>query len=161
MCLCCYLVYLLLFSRWVVSDSFRTPWTVACQAPLSMGYSLQARILERVTISFSRASSNPRIKPALTGGFFTTDLPGKPLFGLLTRTFISMIIFLFVCLFSRATGDSLIKTACSYRCSILSYLCSYWSQLTWNIVCSRNCFLGHSRLYLLPLVPVFHNVGFP
>ena len=58
---------------------------------------LQARILERVAISFSRASSDPGIKPALTGGFFTTDLPGKPLFGLLTRTFISMIIFLFVC----------------------------------------------------------------
>ena len=32
-----------------------TPWTVTCQAPLSMG--LQARILERVAISFSRGSS--------------------------------------------------------------------------------------------------------
>ena len=29
-----------------------TPWTVACQAPLSMGFS-QARILEWVAISFS------------------------------------------------------------------------------------------------------------
>ena len=29
-----------------------TPWTVACQAPLSMGF-LQARILEWVAISFS------------------------------------------------------------------------------------------------------------
>ena len=36
-----------------------TPWTVARQAPLSMGI-LQARILERVTISFSRGSSWPR-----------------------------------------------------------------------------------------------------
>ena len=30
-----------------------TPWTVACQAPLSMGI-LQARILKWVAISFSR-----------------------------------------------------------------------------------------------------------
>ena len=36
-----------------------TPWTVAHQAPLSMGIS-QARILEWVAISFSRESSRPR-----------------------------------------------------------------------------------------------------
>ena len=33
-----------------------TPWTAACQAPLSMGF-FQARILEWVAISFSRGSS--------------------------------------------------------------------------------------------------------
>ena len=38
---------------------FVTPWTIACQAPLSMGI-LQTRILERVAISFSRGSSCPR-----------------------------------------------------------------------------------------------------
>ena len=38
---------------------FVTPWTVACQAPLSMGI-LQARILEWVAISFSRRSSRLR-----------------------------------------------------------------------------------------------------
>ena len=37
---------------------FATPWTIACQATLSM--ILQARILEWVTISFSRGSSQPR-----------------------------------------------------------------------------------------------------
>ena len=26
------------FSRWVMSDSLWTPWTTACQAPLSMGF---------------------------------------------------------------------------------------------------------------------------
>ena len=30
---------LLLFSLYVMSDSFATPWTTACQAPLSMGSS--------------------------------------------------------------------------------------------------------------------------
>ena len=38
---------------------FATPWTVAHQAPLSMGI-FQARILEWTAISSSRASSQPR-----------------------------------------------------------------------------------------------------
>ena len=41
---------------------FATPWTVACQASLSMGI-LQARILEWVAIPFSRGSSQPGIEP--------------------------------------------------------------------------------------------------
>ena len=36
-----------------------TPWTVACQAPLPMGFS-QARISERVAIAFSRGTSRRR-----------------------------------------------------------------------------------------------------
>ena len=42
---------------------------------------LQAKILEWVAIAFSRGSSQPRGQiqsPALGGGFFTTELPGKP-----------------------------------------------------------------------------------
>ena len=50
--MCCCLVI-------VLSDSFVTPWTAACQAPLSVGFS-QARILELVAISFSRGTSWPR-----------------------------------------------------------------------------------------------------
>ena len=41
----------------------------------------QARILEWFAISYSRDLSNPGIKPmspALAGGFFTTEPPGKP-----------------------------------------------------------------------------------
>ena len=41
---------------------FETPWTVACQAPLSMGI-LQARILAWIAIPSSRGSSQPGIKP--------------------------------------------------------------------------------------------------
>ena len=51
-CLC-------VLSSSVVSDSFVTPWTVACQAPLSMGF-LQVRILEWVATSSSRGPSQPR-----------------------------------------------------------------------------------------------------
>ena len=52
---------LLLFSSSAVSDSV-TPWTIACQASLSMGI-LQARVPGWVVISFSRGSS-PGIEPA-------------------------------------------------------------------------------------------------
>ena len=38
---------------------FATPWTVAYQAPLSMGF-FQAIVLEWIAISFSRGSSWPR-----------------------------------------------------------------------------------------------------
>ena len=38
---------------------FSTPWTVPCQAPLSMG-SLQSRILEWIAMPSSRGSSQPR-----------------------------------------------------------------------------------------------------
>ena len=38
---------------------FATPWSVVCQAPLSMGI-LQARILEWVAMPSSRGSSQPR-----------------------------------------------------------------------------------------------------
>ena len=49
----------------LVTKSFTTlgyPWTVACQAPLSMGF-FQARVLEWVAISFCRDLPDPRIKP--------------------------------------------------------------------------------------------------
>ena len=49
---------MLLFSHLVMSHSFATPWTVACQAPLCMGFPRQ--ILVRVAVSFSRGSSQPR-----------------------------------------------------------------------------------------------------
>ena len=56
-----YQLLLLLFDYSFVSDSFSTPWTVACQAPLSSVHGiLQARILGWVAISSSRGSSQPR-----------------------------------------------------------------------------------------------------
>ena len=52
---------------------FVTPWTVACQAPLSKGI-LQARILEWVAMLFSRGSSQARDwtqVSLIARGFFT------------------------------------------------------------------------------------------
>ena len=45
---------------------FVTLWTIAFQAPLSMGLILQARILEWVAISSSRDSSQPRAQTRLS-----------------------------------------------------------------------------------------------
>ena len=60
---------------------FVTPWAVARQGPSVCGIS-QARILHWiVAISFSRGFSWIRdqgfTSPALAGGFFTAELPGK------------------------------------------------------------------------------------
>ena len=60
-----------------------TPWTVACQAPLSMGFSRQEYWSE---FPFPSPGDLPDsgIKPMtlrspmLAGGFFTTEPPGKP-----------------------------------------------------------------------------------
>ena len=63
-----------------MSDSFATPWTVACQAPLSMGFPRQ-EYWSGLPFPSSGDLPNPAIGPtfpALAGGFFTTDPPGKP-----------------------------------------------------------------------------------
>ena len=58
---------------------FMTPWTVACQAPLSMGFSRQEDWSE---LPFPPPGDLPRpgiepSSPALAAGFFTTEPPGK------------------------------------------------------------------------------------
>ena len=57
-----------------------TPWTVANQAPLSMGI-LQARILECVAMTSSRGFSQPRAQSQVShtaGRFFTLSHQGRP-----------------------------------------------------------------------------------
>ena len=67
------------FSHWVVSKSCDP---MVCSLPASSVHGIfQARILEWVAISFSRGSSNPRIKPrspALQADSLPTELWGKP-----------------------------------------------------------------------------------
>ena len=48
-----------------------------CSPPSAVHGIFQARILEWVDISFFRGSSQPKA-PALAGGLFTTEPPGKP-----------------------------------------------------------------------------------
>ena len=57
------------------------PWTIAHQAPLSMGI-LQAKVLEWVAMPSSRGSCRPRDQTRVSyiaGRFFTTEPSGKPL----------------------------------------------------------------------------------
>ena len=64
----------------VRAHSFATLWTVAQQAPLSMGF-FQARILEWLSFLTPGDLPNPEmepaslVSPALVGGFFTTAPP--------------------------------------------------------------------------------------
>ena len=56
-----------------------TPWTIACQAPLPMGFPRQG-YWSRLPFSSPRDLSDQGIEPespALAGGFFTTEPPGK------------------------------------------------------------------------------------
>ena len=63
---------------------FATPGTVAPQAPLSMGFSKQEFSWGGLPFTLSVDLPDPGIKPvspaspALAGGFFTTEPPGKP-----------------------------------------------------------------------------------
>ena len=69
----------LLFSHQIVSDSC-DPMDYSSPGSSVHGIS-QARVLEWVAIFFSRGSSRHRdqaVSPALAGGFFTTEPPGKP-----------------------------------------------------------------------------------
>ena len=62
------------------SDSFVTPWTVACQDPLYMGFSRQEYWSVLPSLSPGKLP-NPGIEPSsptFPGRFFTTEPPGKP-----------------------------------------------------------------------------------
>ena len=64
------------------SDSFVTPWTVACQALLSMEFSRQ-EYWSRLPFPPPGNLPDPGIDPTsltLADGFFTTAPPGKPLY---------------------------------------------------------------------------------
>ena len=59
---------------------FATPWTIAHQAPLSMGFPRQEY---RSVLPFTSPGDLPEpgiklMSPALAGGFFTIEPPGKP-----------------------------------------------------------------------------------
>ena len=59
---------------------FATPWTVDCQAPLSMGFPRQ-EYWSGLPFPSSGYLPNPGIEPAsaeLAGRVFTTEPPGKP-----------------------------------------------------------------------------------
>ena len=69
----------LLFSHWVMPDSFSTTWTVAHEVPLSMEFPRQEHWIR---LPFPSPGDLPNLgikptSPTLAGGFFTTEPPGK------------------------------------------------------------------------------------
>ena len=69
---------------------FATPWTVACQALLSMEFSKKEYCIE-LPFPIPEDLLQPGIEPtsltspALAGGFFTTAPPGKSYFSLFPK----------------------------------------------------------------------------
>ena len=63
-----------------MSGSFATPWTTAHQAPLSMAFPRQEYWGELPSPTTGHLLDPGIIltSPALVGGFFTTEPPGKP-----------------------------------------------------------------------------------
>ena len=68
----------------VVSDCFMTPWTVACQAPLSIEFSRQEQ-WSGLPFPPPGDLPDPEIEPEspmsplLADRFFTTEAPGSPI----------------------------------------------------------------------------------
>ena len=63
-----------------MSDSFGTPWSLACQALLPLGF-LRQEYWSGLPFPFPGDLPNPGIEPtfpSLVGGFFTTEPLGKP-----------------------------------------------------------------------------------
>ena len=63
-----------------MSDSFSTPWTIAWQALVSMGFP-RKKYWSGLPFPSSGDLPDPEIEPvspALAGRFFTTKSPGKP-----------------------------------------------------------------------------------
>ena len=87
-----------MLSHLVVSDSFESPWTVACQTPLSMGFSRQ-EYWSGLPFLIHGDLPNPRIEPvssvspALAGKFFTTEPYGKPYIRTLRHHTITELIY--------------------------------------------------------------------
>ena len=63
--------------------SFVTPWTVACQAPLTVRFSRQEYWSGLLypppgDLPYLGMENKSPASPALAGGFFTTEPPGNP-----------------------------------------------------------------------------------
>ena len=80
MCVCLFSIKCLRVSHSVTSDSFVTPWTVACQVPLFMGLPRQ-EYWSRLPFPSPGDHSQSGIEPisCLADGFFITEPPEKPM----------------------------------------------------------------------------------
>ena len=84
-----------MLSHSVMANSFATPWTVAHQVPISMGFSRQEYwrgLLFPPPGDLPDPGTEPMslVSPALAGSFFTPAPPGKPI---MNMTYIYMHLY--------------------------------------------------------------------
>ena len=142
------------FSRSVMSDS-ANPWTVARQAPLSMGI-LQVRILESVAMPSSKGSSQPRDQiqaSCIACRFFTIWTTREPPYlGLLTTFWLVGFLYFIawiVCIFWKLS-------------SFWSHHCKYFlpfRRLSFHFVYSFFCYaklvsLIRSHLFIFAFISI-------
>ena len=152
---------------------FATPWTVACQAPLSMGFSRQ-EYWSGLPCPPPGDLPNPGIEPtaavspALTGGFFTTSTTweaqvrlyshlkdlvfvlslGKKVYlsGFLTTHWNSSVL----------TQDSVWVSLCNISCMFQSLMCKFLFQVVNPLLNFILC-LGPPSPHLDPLPCYKHS----
>ena len=101
-----------------------TPWTVACQAPLSMGFSRQEYWSG---LPFPSPGDLPDlvielVSPALASGFFTVEPRGKSWVVIAVNKYES---FHFIFSFLRSSVSNMYNI-CSVFYSIRQYWCTWW-----------------------------------
>ena len=87
-----HLLYHVELSHFSHVQLFVTPWTVACQAPPSMGFSRQA-YWSGLPFPTPGDLPNPGIEtetPAMAGRFFTTEPPEQPIYEIRKLNFLNI-----------------------------------------------------------------------
>ena len=122
-----------------MSDSCMTPWTVARQAPLSMGFPSKNTevdchfLLQGI---FPTQGSKPCLL-ALAGKFFTTEPPGKP-----PHRCLEMLKLWLIRNWKLAVNNHL------YNCYLLISINDQAMLRLWALICSFNLFTTTVKLYL-------------
>ena len=136
---------------------FVTPWTVALQAPLYMGFPRQEYLSE---LPFSSLGDlcDTGIKPTfptLSGGFFTTENMIASLLNILQTYQLSLVIISFLTYFSPWSCSPISQAHLLYL-SFLPYLIRYnrmiWLSLVMVWLCrpdSWNIFISQKKILLL------------
>ena len=124
-----------------MSNSFVTPWTVAHQAPLSMGFP-RKEYWTGLPFPSPRSLTNPGIKPmspALAVGLFTTEPPGKPSL-LMTVGFSAITVSI--------AAISMLSLVTSYVVQCLGLHASTAGSRIWSLVLQSMATNPHTLLYI-------------
>ena len=122
----------LLYCLKIIFNSFATPWTVACQTPLSMGIPGENTgvgyhyLLQGI---FPTQGSKP-MSPTLAGRFFTTEPPGK----YLLQTEKKIPVFSFCCHFRVSTFDIVKVTHVFLIENLLGFEVTFFVEITSDVL---------------------------